>query len=259
MGMNLGIGSQNLIVTGASSGLGKAVAERLAEEGASLLIIARRKELLIDLSDQYPGKITVITGDVREGSVQDAILEHCGRSGLDGIFVNAGGPPARKISETTGADWDEAYQLLIRWKVNLVTRLLPIMVSQGYGRILFSESASVKQPVDNLVLSNSLRLAIAGFSKTLSQEYAGFGITSNLIAPGYHDTEAVKRLFVKKSEQENISIDEAEKRSINTIPARKMGDPADFASLAAWLLSPLSGFMTGQVLSLDGGNVKSTL
>jgi 3-oxoacyl-[acyl-carrier protein] reductase len=133
------------------------------------------------------------------------------------------------------------------------------MASQGYGRILFSESASVKQPVENLVLSNSLRLVIAGFSKTVSQEYAGFGITSNLIAPGYHDTEAVKRLFIKKSEQENIPVEEAKKQSINTIPARKMGDPADFASLAAWLLSPLSGFVTGQVISLDGGNVKSTL
>jgi 3-oxoacyl-[acyl-carrier protein] reductase len=257
--MNLGIGSQNFIVTGSSSGLGRAVAERLADEGASLMIIARRNEILRELSDKYPGQITVLAGDVREASVQDAIADYSLNKGLHGIFVNAGGPPARKISETSITDWDDAYQLLIRWKVSLVTRLLPVMTNQGYGRILFSESASVKQPVENLVLSNSLRLVIAGFSKTLSQEYAGFGITSNLIAPGYHDTEAVKRLFVKKSEQEKISVEEAKQRSIDTIPARKMGDPADFSSLAAWLLSPLSGFVTGQVMSLDGGNVKSTL
>lgn len=215
--------------------------------------------MLRELSDRYPGQITLISGDIREGSICEEIIGYSNRNGIHGIFVNAGGPPAKKISEASINDWDDAYQLLIRWKVGLVSRILPVMVRQGYGRILFSESSSVRQPVENLVLSNSLRLAIAGFSKTLSLEYAQFGITSNLIAPGHHDTEAVKRLFVKKSEQENISFEEAKNRSINNIPARKMGLPGDFASLAAWLLSPLAGFTTGQVLSLDGGNVRSTL
>ena len=110
--MNLGIGSQNFIVTGASSGLGRAVAGRLAEEGASLLIIARRKDILVEFSERYPGQIIALAGDVREGSVQDEIMESCSKKGLHGIFVNAGGPPARKIAEASIADWDEAYARL---------------------------------------------------------------------------------------------------------------------------------------------------
>jgi len=257
--MNLGVESQIFLVTGASSGLGRAVAEQLANENARLLLVARREELLRELMEKYPGRITAIAGDVRDVPVQAKIIEACQQDGLHGVFVNAGGPPAKRIAETDMGDWDEAYQLLVRWKIRLIRELLPIMERQGYGRILFSESSSVKQPVDNLVLSNSFRMAIAGFSKTLCREYATTGITSNVIAPGYHDTQALKRLFEKKSDQENISFDEAKNRSLEQIPVRKMGSPSDFASLAAWLLSPLSGFVTGQVFSLDGGNLRSTL
>lgn len=257
--MNLGIQSQRFIVTGASSGLGRAVAGRLAEEGAQVLAVARRKEPLEELSDLYPGRISLLAGDVRQDDVLEEIAGKAHGSGLHGIFLNAGGPPAKKIAEALLTDWDDAFRLLVRWKVALIGKLLPIFADQRYGRILFSESSSVKQPVENLVLSNSLRLAIAGFSKTVSQEYASAGITSNLIAPGYHDTEAVQRLFARKAEQRNITFEEAKEHSISEIPAGRMGNPYDFATLAAWLLSPSAGFVTGQVLSLDGGNVSSTL
>jgi 3-oxoacyl-[acyl-carrier protein] reductase len=178
---------------------------------------------------------------------------------LHGDFVNAGGPPAMTIGETGISDWDSGYRLLIRWKIDLILRLLPRFTAKGYGRILFSESSSIKQPVENLVLSNSLRMTIAGFSKSLAQEYAPSGITSNLIAPGYHNTKAVERLYVKKSEKEGISIEEAKKKVEERIPMGKAGDPGDFASLACWLLSPLSQFVTGQVYALEGGAVKGTL
>lgn len=257
--MNLGIESQIFVITGASSGLGRAVAEKMAEEGARLLLVARRTDLLEGLAVKFPERITIVGGDVRTEETQDKIVEFSSSQGIQGIFINAGGPPARRISETTIEDWDEAYALLVRWKVRLAGKLLPTMEQNGYGRLLFSESSSVKQPVDNLVLSNSMRLAIAGFSKTLSAEYAHAGITSNLIAPGYHDTEAVKRLFTKKSQIQSISFEQAREQTVSSIPVGKMGNPSDFATLACWLLSPLSGFVTGQVFCLDGGNIRSTL
>jgi 3-oxoacyl-[acyl-carrier protein] reductase len=257
--MDLGIESQVFIVTGASSGLGRAVAERIAQEGGRVLAVARRKELLTELADKFPGKVDIIAGDARDETVHDRMLGICRDTGLHGVFLNAGGPPAKRIMETTMQDWDEAYQLLVRWKISLVMKVMPLLEKQGYGRILFSESSSVKQPVENLVLSNSMRLAMAGFSKTLASEYAAKGISSNLIAPGYHDTDALARLFTKKSLLENISFEEAKRRSLRSIPSGKMGNPSEFASLAAWLLSPLSGFVTGQVYALDGGNIKSSL
>ncbi len=257
--MNLGIESQHFVVTGASSGLGKAVAESLAEEGANLLLVARREELLKELQQKIPERIAIVAGNITEPAIRETVVAYCRKNGIHGIFVNAGGPPAKKIAEASIEDWDDAYQLLVRWKVDLIGKLLPFFKENEYGRILFSESSSVRQPVENLVLSNSMRLAIAGYSKTLAQEYASFGITSNLIAPGYHKTEAVNRLFKKKSELENISLEEAKTQLLHTIPVKKMGNPSDFASLACWLLSPLSGFITGQVYSLDGGNIRSTL
>ncbi|NJK85940.1 MAG: SDR family NAD(P)-dependent oxidoreductase [Bacteroidales bacterium] len=128
---------------------------------------------------------------------------------VDGILVNAGGPPAKSFHETTLEDWDEAYKKLLRWKVELVKSFLPGMMAQQYGRFLFIESAAIKQPLENLVLSTSLRLSVAGFVKTLSQEIPLSGITFNILAPGYHYTPAVERLVRKKSENENISFEEA--------------------------------------------------
>jgi 3-oxoacyl-[acyl-carrier protein] reductase len=247
------------IVTGASSGLGNAVARGLLAEGACIIAVARRMELLGKLKQDYPAQVRIVNGDITEEKTIENIIDTVEGNWLAGVFLNAGGPPAKSIDETSLEDWDEAYRLLVRWKVRLVKALLPLFTRQQEGRILFSESSSLRQPVENLVLSNSLRLAIAGFAKTLSMEYAGKGITVNVIGPGYHDTEAVKRLFRKKSEQEHISFEEARIRSIHKIPAGHLGNPDDFASLAIWLLSPKSGFVTGQVFFIDGGAIKSTL
>ena len=257
--MDLGIKGQAFIVTGASSGLGKAVAERLLEEGAEVLVIARRKELLEQLETRFPGQLEAMTSDVRDPDLDKKLAGYLSKKQVKGVFVNAGGPPAKSIAETMISDWDEAYRLLIRWKIMLVSSLLPYFEERSYGRILFSESSSVKQPVENLVLSNSFRMAVVGFSKTICQEYARKGITSNVIGPGHHDTEAVKRLFVKKSEQAGISVDQARIQSVSQIPVRKMGEAFDFATLAAWLLSPLAGFVTGQVFFIEGGTIKSSL
>lgn len=257
--MDLKIGEQLFIITGASSGFGYAVARVLLDNGARVIAVARREDKLMELTNSYPGSVEMVCGDVTEDETLDAILNRVGDRKLSGIFVNAGGPPAMSFEEAEMDDWDEAYSLILRWKVQMVKSLLPLFKKYRYGRILFSESSTVKQPVENLVLSNSLRMAIAGAAKTLALEVASEGITVNLIGPGYHETSAVDRLFKKTSDMKGISVEEARKQTISEIPVGKIGNPEDFASLAAWLLSPLSGFVTGQVYSIDGGSTRYSL
>ncbi len=131
------------------------------------------------------------------------------------------------------------------------------MIKAKYGRIVFIESSSVKQPIENLVLSTSLRLAVVGFAKTFSQEIAKTGVTLNILAPGAHDSPAINRIHLKKSEQTGIPVDVIRKEGTQQIPVGILGNTHDFASLAAWLLSPVSGYITGQTISVDGGALKT--
>jgi 3-oxoacyl-[acyl-carrier protein] reductase len=133
------------------------------------------------------------------------------------------------------------------------------MVKNEYGRILFIESATVKQPLENLVLSNSLRAAVVGMVKTLSQEIASTGVTLNVMAPGSHNTPAIDRIYKKKSEQTGLPFEQVRAMAIQQIPVGFLGEAADFASLAAWLLSPYSRFITGQTISVDGGAVRGIM
>jgi len=252
--MDLQVKDQFFIVGGASSGLGKAVALRLLEEGANVLGVARGAEGLQAIASAFPGQFQFVAADITTPAALEEIVKRVGERQVHGVLVNGGGPPAKMIMETTPEDWDDAYQKLLRWKVPFVQALIPAMKNAGYGRILFLESQSVKQPIENLVLSNSLRMAVVGFAKTLSKEMAGTGITANVIGPGSHDTAAIERLYKKKSEQTGLSVAEVREAAIRNIPAGALGQAEDFAQLAAWLLSPGSRYVTGQVYLVDGGS-----
>jgi 3-oxoacyl-[acyl-carrier protein] reductase len=254
--MDLQLNNQFFIVCGAGSGFGRAIAERLVNEGAHILAIARRKDTLLDLQKAKPDSIEILAGDLFEADFHDNLMHELSGRIPDGVLVNAGGPPAKSFSETQLQDWDESYRHLLRWKVDLLQRLLPGFLHKGYGRILLIESISVKQPVPNLILSNSLRMAVVGMAKTLANEVGSKGITVNVMAPGYHDTPAMDRLFAKRSEVFGVSVEEARRLFEKELMTGRMGDPAEFAILAAWLLSPLSGYITGQTFSVDGGLTK---
>lgn len=259
MTMDLALANQLFIIGGATSGFGKAVAEALLNEEANIIAVARTEEKLHALQSAHPYKVEIVCGDITQSETIKNLLALVGDRQIHGALINAGGPPAMTVMETTLADWDNAYQSVLRWKVALVQGLIPSMKNYQYGRLLFIESASVKQPVENLVLSNSLRLAVVGFVKTLSQEIAHEGITLNVLAPGYHATAAMNRLFKKKTEADKITMEEAMLHFINQTDVGFLGAAEDFASLAAWLLSPHSRYLTGQTISVDGGMIKGVM
>lgn len=257
--MNLQINHQLFIVGGATSGFGKAIALALVNEGANVIAIARGLDKLLALQSIAPEQIQILSGDLAEPATLEALMEMVKDQTVHGMVVNAGGPPAKMVLETSLADWDHAYQTILRWKVALTQAIVPAMIAKGYGRIVYIESVSVKQPVENLVLSTALRLGVVGLVKTLSQEIANTGVTLNILGPGSHNTPAIDRLYVKKSEQTGLPFETVKAAGIQQIPVGKLGEAADLAGLAIWLLSPQSKFITGQTITVDGGAVKGIM
>ncbi len=251
--MDLQIADQHFLVGGATSGLGKSVAEALLAEGARVTGVARSEEELHKMADQHGAAFMPHAADLSEESAVAALIKQLAAQPLHGVLINAGGPPAMSALDTKLTDWDHAYQLVLRWKVQLVNGLLPQLLTQEYGRLVFVESRSVKQPLENLVLSNSLRLAVVGWVKTLANEIADRGVTLNIMAPGIHDTPRITSLAKANSAKSGQSVAEAKADFQASIPVGFMGHLADFGSLGSWLLSPHSRYLTGQTISVDGG------
>ncbi|MGB4960340.1 MAG: SDR family oxidoreductase [Saprospiraceae bacterium] len=257
--MELNLRDALFVVTGSTSGFGKSIAEQLIREGAQVIINARGEEKLALLHELYPDQTEMLAGDITSDAVISELLRMVYGRELNGIVINAGGPPAKSFIHTEITDWDNAYEKILRWKVKLTQELMEKFQDQKYGRILYIESAAVKQPIENLILSNSLRMAVVGFVKTLSQEVAHQGVTLNILAPGYHATPAMERLFANKSMLLGISPADARKEFEKETKVGHLGNPDDFASLAVWLLSSHSKFITGQTISVDGGLIKGSL
>ncbi|MEX2601378.1 MAG: SDR family oxidoreductase [Balneolaceae bacterium] len=253
--MDLQLTDQRFLVCGASSGFGKAVAESLLQEGARCILVARRIEMLRASFSDYEEQVEFVMGDLTSPKTVGRVVEKVRKGPFHGALINAGGPPVGTPTETSMEDWDEAYQLVMRWKIDLMLKLVPILKENRYGRLLCIESKSVKQPVPALVLSNAFRAGVVGFVKTLAGEVAGDGITVNVLAPGAHETPAIERLIKKKSEQNQITIAAARIATEKSIPVGRMGRAEEIASLAAWLLSTHSSYVTGQTISHDGGSI----
>jgi 3-oxoacyl-[acyl-carrier protein] reductase len=253
--MNLEIDGQQFIVSGASSGLGEAVARRLLQEGANCILVARRGDLLSEKFSSYSNRIKIIQGSVLDSEVRKEILHEAQKNPTHGILINAGGPPTGSPLETSIEDWDAAWQSVMRWKIDLALNIVPMFAKAGYGRILFLESQSVKQPIPVLALSNAFRAGMVGFAKSLALEVASKGVTVNVLAPGSHDTPAIQRVIDKNRGLHNLSYEETRERLESGIPVQRMGTAEEFASLASWLFSAHSGYVTGQTISHDGGSV----
>ena len=197
--MDLQIKNQLFVVGGAGSGFGKAIATGLAQEGAKVLAVSRTRSKLLDIKERYPDSIAIIDGDITHDETHQQIAQYLEGKSLSGVVMNGGGPPAGNFSEVSLEQWQAGWRNIVEWKIALTYKLMPYMLEKAYGRMVFIESVSVKQMVPNLILSNALRPAIVGFVKTLSREVAGSGVNVNVLAPGYHLTPALERLFIKKS------------------------------------------------------------
>lgn len=260
--MDLGLTGKVALVAAASKGLGRAVAEELAAEGTHLVLCARTDETLQQtcaaIREATGVRVLGVAADVANAAdvahlVQAAWAEF-GR--LDILVTNAGGPPAGTFEQHDAAAWEAATRLLLTSVVELTRAVLPGMKAQGWGRILNITSIAVKQPVGGLLLSNSLRAAVTGMARTLANEVAANGITVNNILPGYTRTERVEHLASAAAAREHISEAEATTRWTNEIPMRRLGEPREFAALAAFLCSARASYITGTSTAVDGGWLK---
>ncbi|NBC84549.1 MAG: SDR family oxidoreductase [Bacteroidetes bacterium] len=256
--MDLQLKDTNIIVCGATSGFGRGTLEALIEEGARVYAVARTPEKLNELQLKHSA-IRVIAGDISRSDIQDKLLSQLQGKHIHGALINAGGPPAKSAEETNLEVWDEAYKMVMRWKIEFTMKLLPFLKKQQFGRMLYVESSSIKQPIENLVLSTSFRMGITGYIKTLAQELVDSGITFNIMAPGFHQTAAVDRIVENKAKKRNSSYDETLNDMIQQLPMKKMGNPDSFGKLAAWLFSPYADYITGQIIPVDGGVIKSSV
>lgn len=261
--MDLGIKGKVAFVAAASKGLGRAVAEELAAEGASLVLCARNAENLNFVAGQiaetsgvpvFPVVADVSNAEDVSRAVQ-AGIEKFRR--IDILVTNAGGPPAGRFEDLSREMWEAATRLTFSSVLELTRAVLPGMKKRGWGRILNITSITVKQPVENLMLSNSLRAAVTGFARTLANEVATDGITVNNILPGYTRTERMKELARAASSREGISEAEANARWEAEIPMRRLGEPREFAALAAFLVSERASYITGTSIPVDGGWIRS--
>jgi 3-oxoacyl-[acyl-carrier protein] reductase len=263
--VDLGLRGKIALVTGASRGLGRAIAEELAAEGASLVMCARGQEALTEASEAVRAASGVdvlgVPADVsRSQDVSRLVLSAIARFGrIDILVTNAGGPPSGPF-ESLGPDkWEKAVQVTLLSAVNLCREVLPGMRQRKWGRIINVTSITVKQPVEGLMLSNSLRAGVTGFARTLANEVAADGITVNNILPGYTRTQRVESLAKAAAEREGISIDDSLKKWVAEIPMRRLGEPREFAALATFLASDRASYITGTSIQVDGGWIRSLL
>ncbi|HSZ87441.1 MAG TPA: SDR family oxidoreductase [Puia sp.] len=251
--MDLGLKNKVAFVAASSQGLGKSVALELAQEGASVIICGRNKENLEttkqEIENKTNQKLLALAGDLSVSSEREEIIKMTLQTykRVDILVTNSGGPPAGKFEEHTQQNWSNAYNQLLASVVGLINGFLPGMKQQQWGRIISITSMAAKQPVNNLILSNSVRASVAGLIKTLSNELGAYNITVNNVMPGYTETDRLKELM-----ENNSSFASAK----TEVPLGRFGKPEEFAAAVAFLASERASYITGVSLAVDGGWIK---
>src|SRR5580658_8634536 len=252
--MNLGLQDCKAFIAGASKGLGKACAKALADEGARVFICSRNADELKRAAAEI-GAVGYAAADVSQSGeverVVAAAIETLG--GLDCLVTNAGGPPTASFEKAGDGDWDIAYQLNLMSAVRLIREALPTLKSSGRGRIVNLTGYGVKEPMTDLVVSDSVRAGVTVMAKTIASDLAPHGITVNNIAPGPIMTDRLTEILSARARSLGITPDAQFKRFAETIPVRRMGQPNEIGDLCAYLCSPQAGYLTGQTIVVDGG------
>lgn len=263
--MDLGLRGKVALVAAASRGLGRAIAVELAKEGANLVLCARGADGIAAARDEIASasgvEVHAVAADLSTlDGVQRVTREALERFGhVDVLVTNAGGPPAGTFDMHGWDAWERAVNLTLRSAVEMTRAVLPEMRKRKWGRIINVTSIAVKQPVDNLMLSNSVRSAVTGFARTLANEVATDGVTVNNILPGYTRTERVEELAAATAAKEGVSQRDIVARFESQIPMKRLGEPEEFAALAAFLASERASYITGQSIAVDGGWIRALL
>lgn len=261
--MDLGLKGKAVYVAGASKGLGAATARQFAREGARVAINSRDAEKLAataaDIRAETGSEVLPVAGDVSNAADIERTVaraaEHFG--GLDVVVTNSGGPPPGRFDDFDDAAWQKAIDLQLMSAVRLIRAALPHLRKSATPAVLTISSVSVKQPVPNLLLSNSIRMAVIGLTKSLALDLGAEGIRFNSILPAFVATDRIKNLINDTAQREGISVDEAAKRQASAAALGRVGQPAEFANAAVFLCSPAAAFVTGVMFNFDGGAYKA--
>lgn len=260
--MDLQLKGKIVLVTGASRGLGYATALQFANEGAKVAINSRSEEKLSEASEKIRQKtgaeVITLAGDLTEPSLAGHLVEKVvvAWGGLDILVTNAGGPATGVFDSIDDAGWHQAFELSFLSQARLIRTALPYLRKSSHASVLTVTSLSVKQPISNLILSNSIRAATVGLTKSLALELGKDGIRFNSILPGWTETERVYHLFSERAKANGSSIEEEMRKQAQDSPLGRIGQPEEFAKAAVFLSSPAASFITGVMLSVDGGMYK---
>lgn len=262
--MDLGLEGKVALVSAASRGLGKAAAYALASERANVSICARSDQVdatAEEIHGQTGAQVLAVQADVtKPDDIENLVAATLDRFGqVDILIVNAGGPPPGTFMSLTPEDWEAAVKLTLMSAVRLCYAVVPHMLDRGSGSIVTTQSYSVKQPIDSLILSNSLRMAVIGLMKSLANELGPMGIRVNSINPAWTWTERVEELMTDRANRSGKSIEEESSAVTTGIPLGRMGNVEEYGRTIAWLASPVASFIHGHALMFDGGATKASL
>jgi len=257
--MDLGIKNKIALITAASQGLGKASAIELAKEGAKLIICSRNKDKIKqtahEISDSFGVDVLPVKADLDKIEDIENLFEEIYKNfnTVDILVNNTGGPKAGFFDDLSDEDWLKTFESTFLSAIRVTRKTLPLMKKNKWGRIINISSVSAKQPIDNLMLSNGVRMSIHGWAKTLSNQVAADNILINNVCPGFTYTERVDELIKSQAENSNSSHEEIVRKIANDIPAKRVGQAIELAALVAFLASENASYITGQSIAVDGG------
>lgn len=263
--MDLGLKGKRALVMGGAKGLGRSIADALAAEGTVLTISGRDTAALDQAAAELKAlgapSVTVVKADVGSGEEMDMLADAAVKAmgGVDILVLNHGGPPPCTASDMTEADLVKWFQNIVVSPIRITMKLMPAMRAQKFGRVIVVGSSGMQHPIPTLALSNTLRASIWAWLKTLSAEVAADGVTMNILAPGSIRTNRILQMATGRAQKAGITVDEEIARAGKEVPAGRVGEPSEYGPMGAFLAGVTGSYITGSMVRVDGGRVRSML